>query len=868
MQQKRSQLLDVLKNKRERLSAQLPKRNNLAFLKDQATALDDYFRESLEISEAGRALSERNMPCAIIALGGYGRQEQCLHSDVDLLFLFEKSVPDEAVPLVQEIVYPLWNLGLEVGHATRSIQECISMAKKDIEVLTPFLNSRFLCGMSPWYLTLMEHLRTKVLLRQAPKIIKQIIHRTMERYQSFGASTYLLEPNIKEGRGGLRDYHTMLWIARIKFDLNHPRDLEYFGLLSHSEFEQLIKALKFIWQVRNLLHQITNRKCDQLYFEHQQSMPQALNIHGLHGQTDVERFLGRLHGHMDLINQLFFTFLQEHGYKKILFPKFRSAKKTSFKELTVKKEMITFSSSEAILNDPSLLMKIFEESAHLKMPLSAEGKRLVREFLYHIKSDFISSEANVKSFERILSLITNEFNVLDDMLSTGFLSRWIPEFKQIANRIQYDKYHLYPVDRHLLRTVQALKILGNSKNPDTDPLFKDFYKGLKNRKLLLWAALLHDIGKGQTGSDHSSIGAEMVQKILKKKGYSESQIDTVSFLIQEHLLLIKTATRRDLNDEATSIACATKIKDINRLKMLYLLSLADSYATGPKAWNDWAITLSRDLTLKVHRILEKGELVSPKVIESTEEKKNKLLELADSKKERPIVEQIFPKMSPRYLLNTEPNDIYAHTKLYHQLKDQAFVWQIEKSGMPGHRIITICAKDHPGLFSKIAGTLTLGGFDILDAKVFTWRNGTALDIFKVKTPKDYDLETERVEKTRGYLESALADQLCLAEALKRKMTAYRSNKIQPKTRSPRVIIDNSSSSFFTIIEVHAYDFPGLLFSITDTLFRCDVDVWVAKIATKVDQVVDVFYVRGFEGDKIDEPEKERVLKESILSQLQ
>jgi [protein-PII] uridylyltransferase len=864
----RLQLLDTLKNKRLQLEAQLLKKNTPVFLKNQATALDDYFRNSLEISQVGQALSEKNTPCAIIALGGYGRQEQCLHSDVDLLFLFEKSVPDEAEALVREIVYPLWNIGLEVGHATRSIRECVAMAKKDIEVLTPFLNSRFLCGMSPWYLTLMEQLRTKVLSRQPGKIITQLIKGTMARYQYFGASTYLLEPNIKEGRGGLRDYHTMLWIARIKYDLKHPRDLEYFGLLSHKEYQQLTQALRFIWQVRNRLHQLTNRKCDQLYFDYQQSMPQTLNITDRYGQTAVERFLGRLHSHMDLINQLFFTFLLEQGYKKMLYPNSRAVKKSSIKGLAVDKEMLTFSSSEAILKNPSLLLQIFEESARLKMPLSAEGKRLLHEFLYLMNSDFASSKDNLTSFERILSMVTHEFNVLDDMLSTGFLSNWIPEFKQISHRIQYDEYHLFPVDRHSLRTVQAVKELGTSDGPNTDPLYKEFYQGLKNRKLLLWAALLHDIGKGQTTSDHSAKGAEIVKIILEKKGYATSQIDLVTFLVQEHLLLVKIATRRDLNDEATAIACATKVKNVLRLKMLYILTLADSYATGPKAWNDWARTLVRDLALKVYRILETGELVSSKVIESTEEKKKTLLTLANSQDDIEQIDRLLQDMSPRYLLYSDPQEIYKHSRLYQQLNDNNFVWQVEKSDMPSHRVVTICAKDHPGLFSKIAGALTLGGFDILDAKVFTWRNNIALDIFEVKAPVDYEFEAERLEKTHGYLESALAGQLDIADALQRKMAAYRSNKMQPKTRPYQVVIDNESSSFFTIIEVHAYDFPGLLFSVTDTLFRCKVDVWVAKIATKADQVVDVFYTRGLEGQKIDNQEKEDFLKQSILCEIQ
>ncbi len=868
MSPKHSELLDALTQKRSQLSELLLRKNTPVFLLRHAKAFDEYFRNSIEISQVGRALTEKNTPCAIVALGGYGRQEQCLHSDIDLLFLFEKAVPDEAEALVREIVYPLWDIGLEIGHATRSIKECVNMAKKDIEVLTTFLSSRFLCGMSRWYLMLMEQLRAKVFTKQTSKIITKIINGTMARYHYFGASAYLLEPNIKEGRGGLRDYHTMLWIARIKYDLTHARDLEYHGLLSHREYQQLTQALKFVWQVRNHLHHITGRKCDQLYFDHQQSMAKALHIKDQKGQTAVERFLGYLHGHMALINQLFFTFLLELGHKKTIYPKSRSARKTPIKGLVVKKEMLSFSSSEAILKDPSLLIQIFEESARLKIPLRAEGKRLVTEFLHLMNNGFITAKDNLKSFERILFMVTYEFNVLDDMLSTGFLTRWIPEFKQIVHLIQYDEYHLYPVDHHSLRTVQAIKELGTSNGHGTDHLYKAFYSGLKNRKLLHWAALLHDIGKGHSTSDHSQKGAEIVTTILEKKGYTTSQIETVAFLVQEHLLLAKTATRRDLNDETTAILCATKIKDIARLKMLYMLTMADSYATGPKAWNDWALTLLRDLTIKVLRILEKGELVSPQLLQSTEEKKQRVLARTKKQKEREYIENLLPNMSPRYMLAADPDEIFSHAQLFKTLGGNGFVWQVEKLDIPNYRTVTICAKDRPGLFSKFAGALTLGGFDIWDAKVFTWRNNTALDIFGIKAPLDYELETERWEKTHQYLMDALEGRLDLADALQRKMADYRSKRILPKTKPHRVTIDNESSSFFTIIEVYTYDFPGLLFSITDTLYRNEVDVWVAKIATKADQVVDVFYTRSFEGQKIEDEDQENFLKQAILSQIQ
>ena len=868
MNENQNHMATSLREKREKLVQKFLKGRSASFLFDNAEFLDDYFRQSFESSAVGLHLIKNRTPYALIAQGGYGRQEQCIHSDVDLLVLFEKKVPKEATELIQEIIYPLWDMGLEVGHATRSIQECINYAKTDIEVLTPLLDARFLCGMSPLYSTLMERIRTKLLPpRQSGKIISQLIQGAMARHHHFGDSSYLLEPNLKEGQGGLRDYHTLMWIAKIKHGLGNIKDLEFQGLLSHNEYQELTESLAYIWRVRNYLHHLTGRKCDQLHFEHQVAIPKALKIKGKSGQTPVEQFLGALHEKMERVKHIFLTFILEQGYGNQFYTKSKKSKEPLLAGLMLDKGMLNFVSSEAILSAPLLLIKIFEESSRLKVPLSAEGKRLVSEFLYLVGNDFLTSNEGVKSFERCLTLTTHAFNVLDDMLSTGLLSRCIPEMKTIQNRIQYDEYHLYPVDRHSIRTVQTIKNIDSPEDTTKDPLCAEFYRGLKNRKLLLWAALLHDIGKGVPGGDHSGKGARIVRNILARMGYDEAQIDTVAFLVKEHLFLIKTATRRDINDEGTAVMCARRIKDADRLKMLYLLTVADSSATGPKAWNSWTLMLLRDLTLKILKILERGELASREVMEAVEAKKEMLIKSAGTREKRKQTAALLSVMSPRYMLHSEPEEIRDHINLYEKLGDNPFTWRVTPGDIPGNRTVTVCAKDTPGLFSRMAGAFTLSGFDILGAQVFTWRNNIALDIFEVKVPPDHDREEARWKKAQRILSSALAGKLNLRSEIYKRMSTYRPKKIQPKTRPHKVSIDNSCSDFLTVLEVHTYDFSGLLFLITDTLFQCRMDVWVAKIATKADQVVDVFYIRDVDGQKIDIAEQEEQLKTAILQML-
>jgi len=835
------------------------------FLIQHSRLIDDYFRHAFETSMVGPRMDIRKNPYAIVALGGYGREEQCVHSDVDLLFVFKKKVPGQAEHLIQEIIYPLWDIGLDVGYATRSLKESCTLAGKDFEVLIPMLDARFICGWSMIYSDLMDELRQKILLKKSSAIINWLVEKNETRHSLYGDSAYLLEPHLKEGQGGLRDYHTMNWIARIAFDIRQPRDLEYLGLLSHEEFQSLNRSLAFIWNVRNRLHHICGRKCDRLYFENQIKLSRVLKYRRNNRQEPVEKFMGELHEQMEALKQQHLVFLHELGFEKKRIRKRKSQKKSAVDGLEVIKwGMLNFVAPENIVRAPDLLMRIFAESARLKIPLSAEAKRLVKEFSHLVDQEFRNAELIVGAFERILVATTGKFNVLNEMLNTGFLQKFIPEFQSICNRIQYDAYHLYPLDKHLLRTVQTVKKFGTTKDSSLEPLCARIYKNLKKKKLLLWAALLHDIGKAASVEDHSLQGAQMVKKILIQKGLDSKDVATVTFLVQEHLLLIKTATRRDIHDEETALSCARKIRDIERLKMLYLLTVADSIATGPMAWNDWTATLLRDFFLKVLNLLEKGELATTEAVEVVENKKNEINASVSGRRSKANIKNLLEVMSPRYLLYMPAAEIKEHITLYDNLGAADFVWDIRRSPDASTRTVTICAKDRPGLISKIAGVFTLNNINILDVQIFTWRNQIALDIFRVKPPPDLILEDEKWHLAEENLRASLSDALDLNAALKKKVQAYRNGKAGLNRKPHRIRVDNTSSSFFTIIEVFTYDFPGLLFSITDALFRCKLNIWVAKIATKADQVVDVFYVRDLNGQKVDLPDQVAKIKATLM----
>ncbi len=847
----------ILQEKRDRLISDFIDGNEHNFIEKHTSLFDEYFCDSFERSLAGQKMNISKNPYAIIALGGYGRGEQCLFSDIDMLLLFSKKNSAKAKELVREIIYPLWDIGMDVSHATMTVSESVRLANTDFETLTSMLDSRFICGKSDIYFELRERLRVKINSFRKGKLISKLIDTSKDRHLRFGDSSYLLEPNLKDGQGGLRDYHTILWLARIKSDLVSPRELEYNGYFSQQEFEGLTSAVEYLWDIRCRLHYMAKRKCDQLYFEYQTRLAKDLSAKNENGKKPVEVFLGNLHKRMEFIKQLHLMVMSEIGHsRKSGLKGMLKGKSGGIKGLIVLRGRLFFSSSEAIVKKPFLLAEIFRKSSELRIPISAEARRIIEDFSFLIDDDFKFNPKVIDAFEYVLTIPESEINGLNDMLSTGFLGSFIPEFKNIINRIQYNQYHIYPVARHSLHTVLTIKNFANRASSDYDHLYHKLYKELSGKKkILLWAALLHDIGKGDHGKGHSERGALIAGKILSGMGFDSDFVDTIAFLVREHLFFVKIATRRDINDEETSILCARKIKDVNLLKMLYLLTVADSMSTGPKAWNDWTKVLLQDLFLKVMNQLEGGEFTDSKAVQSPEDKKKEIFSLAHGKCPFCETEKVFEILSPRYLLHTSCEDIVWHMGLYAKLGKGELVWDVAKEGDADIRTVTLCARNRPGLFSKISGVFALNGLDVFDARIYTWKNDIALDIFRVTPPVDRIFEKRKWAKMKEDLSAAIMGTFDLDDALNKMEPLHKEKKIHDTDSATRVVVDNKSSSFFTIIEVFANDFTGLLFKITNQLYKNDLDVLVAKISTKVDQAVDAFYVRDLDGQKMDDKKK-------------
>ncbi len=838
------------------------------FLEKFTAIVDEYFYTVYGKSISARKITISGTPFAMVALGGYGRKEQCIHSDIDLLILFETTIPPEVEAFVQELLYPLWDNGFEVGYAVRSIDECIEMGFDRFDILTTILDARFICGASLIYTTFMERFRSELMGRHLKSTMNYLYEHGEKRHFDFGDSTYLIAPDLKSGFGGLRDYHTLLWYAKIKSNIKTRRDLEYYGFLSHFEYISLEEVLADIWKIRNFLHHVTKRKCDTLHFEYQTELARLMGYQGKKRQPDVERFLGDLHNRMDFLKQINqITFEDIMGSIRV---KKGSAepRPTKTEGLVIKKRRLHFTNTLAIVQNPSLLLKIFQESGQKKIPLSIEARRVVSEFLHLVDNELQTDPACIKIFKKIMTLSYWEFNVLNVMLATGILEKFIPEFSKVINKIQYNHYHLFPVDKHSIRCVQVVNSFKEKGDNLGNRLYYSVFREVRNKNVLYFAALLHDIGKSDPAKEHSKTGARIARTILERFAFNASEIEDAVFLIEHHLTLVKTATRRDVFSEETAVYMANTVGKIRLLRMLFLLTVADSKATGPKAWNDWTESLIKDLFLKTISILKKGDLASRKTQKTIERKKTDVLKLLKESWRETETSELLETMPRRYLFDVPPRQIMDHINLYRNLGDKAFLWQIsEDEETPGIRTVSICGRDLPGFYSKIAGVFFVNGLDIMASQAYMLGENHALDIFKVHPPRDRIFEKEKWQRAEQDLIRAIEDDNFLDNSLGRipKDLEISSGK-KPEPSSVR--IDNETSSFFTIVEVITYDFPGLLFSITNALYRSNLNVNVAMVATKVDQVVDVFYVRSLEDDgKIENEIRLEQIQNAILKSL-
>ncbi len=820
-----------------------------------------HFREIIS-----RAFEHEDIPpdsWVLMAVGGFGRGELSFVSDVDILFLHKGRLSELLQDVLRDLVYGLWDSGFEVGHVTATPSALKRLMSEDFSALTSYLETEYIAGNRAFYSEWRESLMNQFGRQNQSKFLKNLKQYRQGRLHQYGESSYLLEPHVKEGVGGLRDLQLVRWAGVVFLKDSDLDNLTDGGWITPQERLWVDGAYDFLWRVRLQLHQMTGRRQDQLLFPEQEHIALKLGfMDGLQGSA-VEAFMRLYYRHTARIRRTTSFYLErlEESQKKSGRRYWR--KRVLPGPFLLEGHHLHFMEPEWIPKDPRVLMKFFWQAVQSDAHFHHQAGQVIREYLNTFTEKARKDPEVVQQFFDILLHREKSFTVLKVMLETGFLDVFLPEFSQVRYRVQHDVYHLYTVDEHLLRTVWQMHRMENDQDESLVGLkLSDVFQKLQNRKILYLAALLHDVGKGR-GKDHSSHGASMVPAIAERLGLSGEERDLLHFLIRKHLLLAETALKRDLMDEKPILRCAISVEEPERLDLLYLLTIADSRATGPGAWNTWKASLLRELWMKVHRLLLRGEWKGEDLKRRSEEVAEEVLNSLSSSQDKNKVASWLDRLSFRYLLSQSPQDMVLHYQMEKEL-DTAPLSLRAREMEGGMWQVTLATGDRPGLFSLITGVLWARGLNIFSADIFTRESGIALDIILVEKIPDPLRAKELWDKVRGELTEVLQDAGHLDRILagKRKPTLLKAREVPRK--DDQVIINEDASDFYTIIEVYTWDRPGVLHAITRTLFQLELTIQLAKISTPGAQVADVFYVTDLSGNKILDTDLHGRIRETLL----
>jgi [protein-PII] uridylyltransferase len=821
----------------------------------------DRFVRSLFLSEgireqAGEILEER---IALAALGSYGRREICLGSDVDLLIIHQGRLSPEMSGIISRVLYSLWDAKLDVGHAVLTLQECNRLAMSDFRFLTSVLDARFLMGSRAFY-RLFEAAFWSKIERERDSILKQFLIHQKKRQEKFSNEEYFVEPDIKEGLGGLRDLHFMAWTAKIFFKCRRLGEIKRFSVFSHFALDKLHHSQSFLLKVRNHLHLLAGgRREDRLLLPHQDKISSSLGyLDGLYN-TGPEKFMRHVHLHLNRVR-----YGSEEFHMKamdIIDPHAMEPTPDQLpKEFQVLKGNIVLKGEGQLSQNPLLILQGFQEANRRGLFL---GSGFIWEASKKISEDGkkLLSVPEAKTIFMELLLRPENPKILRLALEIGLITLFIPEFKKIRNLAQFSYYHSETVDLHALKTLEVARDISRGLYNDRWPVFQEAFKELAHPDWLFLVGLLHDIGKGYRG-DHSVKGSEYIPRILKRLGIAGEALRVIPFLVKHHLLLANTSQRRDLNDEKTSVQIAQTVGDPERLNLLFLLTVIDSLATGPMAGNDWKIMLLSELFFKVRRILERGTLASPDATKRVEENKKDLLKILKVGFSKQEILHLMDQVSARYFLNTPIENVVEHFRLALALGDARLQWKRQKlKDAPVTRVV-LCTYDKPGLFSKMVGVFTLNNINVLSGNIFTLKDGLAFDTYEVTNPLDPYREEEMWDKILEDARMAVEDRLPLDDLINRKAKTNLLPKITYTSQFRRVTIDNEASDFFTLVEVKGGVRTGLLYDLAKAIFFLGLDIRFARVNSDKEKMTGVFYVRDASGQKMyDDPVLERVRRE-------
>jgi [protein-PII] uridylyltransferase len=764
---------------------------------------------------------------ALVALGGYGRERLSPYSDVDLLIVHDGEHADEVASLAEQVLYPLWDAGLRVGHGVRTPQECEGLAAERLDATTAMLDGRALAGDAlPWVDALS---RVAGAVRADPRAFAERLRADAEaRRDRFGSVSWLLEPDLKEGTGGLRDVQLLRWLEAA---VGAP--LEEAGLVRAAEREAVDEADEFLERVRGALHLEVRRATDRIVLEQQPPVARDLGFSDEPGLSDVDGLMRAVFDHARHVELVTRSALDRY---------LRGTSEDVEVEPTPEGVLRAFLGASG--RSSAMPAVVLDRIAAVPVPDEVEWTGGVRDAFLALLA---SGADGVRAFE-----------ALDRI---GLLVRYLPAWAAVRCRPQRDPYHRFTVDVHLLRALEAVARLLED-TAELDPLVAEAVRAVGDRDALRLGALLHDIGK-TGGTGHVAAGAAISERALRAMGLPERTRDLAAFLVAEHLLLSDVATRRDLEAEELVLDVAGRIGDPERLAALYLLTIADAGATGPLAWTPWRAALVRELVVKVEHVLERGEIGADTAERLAERAEAVRAELQTE--EPAAVDRFLLRMPRAYLLGLPLEQVVEQFAL---VSPPLAAGEVRARARPGTKpstyALTVVTRDRPGLLASIAGALSIAGLSILTAQVFTTEDDVAVDVFEVEGVFEEDVPESRWREFRGTLRRAVDGQISLANRVGEKRSRYPA----PRAGVPvRVSVDNGASDFFTVIEVEAPDRIGLLFDVTRTLAELRLDVHLAKVATYGGRVVDTFYVRDELGRKVEDDERIAELERALRSRL-
>jgi [protein-PII] uridylyltransferase len=816
---------------------------------------------------------------SIAATGGYGRGVLAPFSDIDLLFLTAHEPTPQTLQVVEYMLYFLWDLGVKVGHATRSIEDCLVEGAKDTTIRTALLDARHIAGDAPLFADFHTRFRAACKEAGAADYIAAKQAERDVRHRRYGDSPFVVEPNIKEGRGGLRDLQTLYWIARYVYDTQTMGELADVGdVLTETEAKQGRRAWEFLWTVRFHLHYVAGRAEERLTFDLQPVVGARMG-YTRHGRQDgVERFM----------RHYFLTAREISRLTRILEPAIlREALGPPAIAAETDKALVQagFVLAEGALlplpgrdfdKEPTQMLRILQVARDRNLelhPLAVrsliQNERRAVELRGNPKAAamFMDLMCGREPDHHRASLHPDGARWLSIMNETGFLGRFIPDWARIVGQMQFDTYHVFTVDEHTIEAVRVLNLMERGELAEIAPVASSLVDHLQSRRALYLAMLLHDIAKGR-GGDHSEIGAEVALKVGPALGLSAEETETVSWLVLHHLLLSAVAFKRDIEDPKTILDVADTIQSPERLRLLLVLTVADMRAVSAKVWNGWKAQLLRELYARVAEVLAGGLSTTERDVRVQRAKHAAAALLSDWSKQD--IEQFTSLGYPGYWLSFDPETHARHARLVRDAEARKAPLTVETQPLPARAVteVTVYCADHAGLFSKISGALAVAGASIVDARIHTMTNGMALDTFWVQDAAGGAFDApHRLARLAVLIEQALSGRLRIGAEIRRMSKVLLGQRMRAIHVPPRVVVDNHASNTHTVLEVNGRDRPGLLHDVTTAISEQGLQIASAHVTTYGVRAVDVFYVKDVFGLKVENERKLALLREALLSAL-